>query len=389
VTDGYRRETLAAQALHAIDAATGAIVPPIHLATTYARDAAYELIGPSYARDENPTHVHAERVVAMLERGAAALSFASGMAAATAAIRAICRPGDRVVAPRVGYYNLRGWLERFSARWGVGLDLVDTTDPGAVRAAVRPGATRLVWIETPANPTWDVTDLAGVAEIAHRAGALLAVDSTCATPVHTQPIALGADLVMHAATKYLGGHSDVLAGMLVTRAEDEAWAQIRQLRHDEGACLGPLDAYLLLRGLRTLFVRVERSSQTAQALAERLAFLPRVTVLYPGLTSHPHHAVAARQMRRGFGGMLSIRVGGDAAAALRVVRRLRLWVPATSLGGVESLIEHRHTVEGAGTPTPPDLLRLSVGLEHPDDLFEDLRQALEHRTATIQAPKAP
>jgi len=373
-------ETLAAQALYARDAATGAIIPPIVLSTTYARDAAYQLAGPGYSRDENPTPVHAERVVAALEGGAAALAFASGMAAATAAIRALCRPGDHVVAPRVGYYNLRGWLERFAARWGVGLTLVDTTDLHAVRAALRPGATRLVWIETPANPTWDVTDIAAVAELAHGAGALLAVDSTCATPVHTRPLALGADLVMHSATKYLGGHSDLLAGMLIARAEDEAWAQIRGLRHDEGACLGPLEAFLLLRGLRTLFVRVEQQSRTAQALAERLSALalPGVSVAYPGLPDHPQHAVAARQMRGGFGGMLSIRVGGgDASAALRVVGRLRLWVPATSLGGVESLVEHRHTVEGPGTPTPPDLLRLSVGLEHADDLFADLRGALE------------
>jgi cystathionine gamma-synthase len=397
-------ETLAAQALHARDAATGAIVPPILLATTYARDAAYQLPGPGYARDENPTPVHAERVVAALEGGAAALAFASGMAAATAAIRALCRPGDRVVAPRVGYYNLRGWLERFAARWGVGLELVDMTDLDAVRAAVQRGATRLVWVETPANPTWDVTDIAAVAELAHGAGALLAVDSTCATPVHTQPLALGADLVMHSATKYLGGHSDLLAGILVLRAEDETWARLRELRHDEGACLGPLEAYLLLRGLRTLFVRVERQSRTAQALAERLAALalPGVSVAYPGLPSHPQHAVAARQMRGGFGGMLSIRVGGGAGSssgdgagggsagsgteiALRVVRRLRLWVPATSLGGVESLVEHRHTVEGPGTPTPPDLLRLSVGLEHPGDLFDDLRGALEAALAPAPA----
>ena len=374
-------ETLAAQALHAIDAATGATVPPIQLATTYARDASYQLPGPGYTRDENPTPVHAERLVAALEHGTAALAFASGMAAATTAIRAICRPGDHIVAPRIGYYNLRGWLERFAARWGVAVELVDTTDLFAVRAAVRPGTTRLVWIETPANPTWEVTDIAAVAEIAHRADALLAVDSTCATPVHTRPLTLGADLVMHSATKYLGGHSDVLAGMLVTAREDEVWAQIRELRHDEGACLGPMEAYLLLRGLRTLFVRVERSSRTAQQLAERLAFLPDVQILYPGLTGHPQHASAARQMQRGFGGMLSIRVGGGGGvrAALHVLRRLELWVPATSLGGVESLVEHRYTVEGPGTPTPQDLLRLSVGLEHEDDLFEDLRHALEYR----------
>jgi cystathionine gamma-synthase len=375
-------ETLAAQALHSLDAATGAIVPPIHLATTYARDAAYALRGPGYSRDENPTPGHAERVVAALEGGAAALAFSSGMAAATTAIRASCRPGDHVIAPRVGYFNLRGWLERFCARWGVALDLVDATDLSALRAALRPGQTRLVWIETPANPTWEVTDIAAAAELAHAAGARLGVDSTCATPVHTRPLALGADLVMHSATKYLGGHSDVLAGVLVAAREDEPWAQIRELRHDEGACLGPVEAYLLLRGLRTLFVRVERASRTAAALAERLAALPDVGVLYPGLPSHPQHAVAARQMERGFGGMLSIRVDGGAAAALEVVRRLEVWVPATSLGGVDSLVEHRYTVEGEGTPTPPDLLRLSVGLEHEDDLFEDLRQAIAGAAGT-------
>jgi cystathionine gamma-synthase len=369
-------ETLAAQALHAIDAGTGAVVPPIQLATTYARDAAYQLIGPGYTRDENPTPVHAERVLAALEGGAAALAFASGMAAATAVFRALCKPGDHVIGPRIGYYALRGWLERFCARWGLALDAVDTTDLAAVRAALRPGVTRVVWIETPANPTWQVTDIAAIAELAHAAGALLVVDSTCATPVHSQPLALGADLVMHSATKYLGGHADVLAGMLVTGRCDDAWAELAALRHDEGACLGPMEAYLLLRGMRTLYARVERSSRTAQVLAERLAALPGVTVSYPGLPGHPQHAIAARQMQRGFGSMLSIQVGGGAERALAVIQRLALWIPATSLGGVESLVEHRHTVEGPTTPTPPDLLRLSVGLEQPDDLFDDLEQAL-------------
>jgi cystathionine gamma-synthase len=193
--------------------------------------------------------------------------------------------------------------------------------------------------------------------------------------VHTQPLALGADIVMHSATKFLGGHSDVLAGMLVTARVDEPWSRIAELRHDEGAVLAPLEAYLLLRGMRTLFARVERSSQTAHALAERLAGLG-VGVLYPGLASHSGHAIAAKQMTRGFGSMLSIRVGGDAERAIEVIRRLRVWVPATSLGGVESLIEHRYTVEGPDTPAPPDLLRLAVGLEHVDDLFDDLREAL-------------
>ena len=372
-------ETLVAQALHAIDEETGAIVPPIQLATTYARDANYLLRGPNYTRDENPTPKHAERVLAALEGGTEAMAFASGMAAATAVFRAVCRPGDHVIAPRVGYYNLRGWLERWGARWGVAVDIVDTTDAATVEAALRP-ETKIVWAETPANPTWEITDLTATAELAHRVGALFCVDSTCATPVHTQPIAHGADIVMHSATKYLGGHTDVLAGMLVTARVDESWQRIAELRHDEGAVLGPMDAYLLLRGMRTLFARVERSSQTAQALAERLAFLPKVSVLYPGLSSHPHHATAVKQMSRGFGSMLSICVGGAAQTAIGVIQRLAVWVPATSLGGVESLVEHRYTVEGPGTPTPQDLLRLSVGLEHEDDLFEDLRQALEYRT---------
>ncbi len=372
-------ETLAAQALHAIDAETGAIVPPLHLATTYARDANYQLRGPGYARDENPTPVQVERVIAALEGGAAALVFASGMAAATAVFRAVCKPGDHVIGPRLGYFALRSWLEQFCATWGLALDLVDTTDLAALGAALRPGHTRVVWIESPANPTWDVTDLAAASALAHAAGALVAVDSTCATPVHTRPFEHGVDLVMHSATKFLGGHSDVLAGVLVTARTDAAWAQIARLRHDEGACIGPVEAYLLLRGMRTLFARVERSSRTAQQLAERLSGLPGLVVRYPGLASHPQHAIAARQMQRGFGSMLSIQTGGGPEVAVGVVRRLRLWVPATSLGGVESLIEHRYTVEGPATPTPIDLLRLSVGLEHEDDLYDDLAQALAGR----------
>lgn len=367
-------ETLAAQALHAIDEVTGAVVPPIHLATTYARDAGYALRGPTYTRDDNPTPVVAERVIAALEGGAAALTFASGMAAATAALRAQLRPGDHVISPRVAYFALRSWLARFCARWGVHHDVVDTTNLDAVKRALRP-TTRVVWLETPANPTWEVCDLAAIAELAHAAGARVAVDSTCATPVHSRPLALGADLVMHAATKYLAGHSDVLAGALVTARNDDAWAEIAGLRHDEGAVLAPFEAYLLTRGLRTLFPRVERASRTAQRLAERLVERG-VAVRYPGLAAHPQHAIAARQMTGGFGGMLSIQTGGGAARALAVVKRLRLWVPATSLGGVESLVEHRFSVEGPDTPTPPDLLRLSVGLEHEDDLFDDLAQAL-------------
>jgi cystathionine gamma-synthase len=365
-----RPETIAVKAIE-IDEATGALVPPIHLSTTYARDADYRLIADrDYTRDKNPTPLGAEHAIAALEAGAGALVFSSGMAAATTLVRSVIKPGDHVIAPRVAYFALRSWFERFTAKWGVELDVVDMTKLDAVRAALRP-TTRLVWIETPANPTWDVTDIAAVTALAHGAGAAVAVDSTCATPVHTRPLGLGADFVMHSATKYLGGHSDVLAGALVTREDNAAWAEIRHARHDEGAVIGPVEAFLLARGIRTLFARVEKQSRTALALAERLAERG-ITVCYPGLASHPQHAVAAKQMAGGFGGMLSIRVPDP----LAVVAKLRIWVRATSLGGVESLVEHRATVEGAASPTPRDLLRLSVGLEHEDDLFEDLAQAL-------------
>lgn len=369
-----RPETLAAKAGYEPDEATGAIVPPIELATTFARDEHYRLRADrDYTRDKDPTVLPAQRLLAELEGGADAMLWASGLAAATATFRTLLAPGTHVVAPRAMYFGLRGWLVRFCARWQVGLDLVDATSTDAIARALRPGTTRLVWLETPANPTWDVSDIAAAAVLAHGAGALLAVDSTCATPVHTRPLALGADLVMHSATKYLGGHSDVLAGALVTARVDADWQELGSTRRDEGAVLHPMAAWLLLRGMRTLFARVERQSQSALELATRLAALPGITVCYPGLHSHPQHAVAARQMQRGFGGMLSIRVPGD---PLAVIRKLRVWVPATSLGGVESLVEHRASVEGPDSPTPPDLLRLSVGLEHVDDLFDDLAQAL-------------
>lgn len=366
-----RPETIAVKAID-IDKPTGAVVPPIHLSTTYARDADYQLVdGRDYTRDKNPTPLGVEHALAALEGGTQALVFASGMAAATTVVRSVTKPGDHVIAPKVAYYALRNWFERFCAKWGIALDFVDMTDLDAVRGALR-DSTRLVWIETPANPTWEVTDIAAVAELAHGKGALVVVDSTCATPVHTRPLALGADIVMHSATKYLGGHSDVLAGALVTRAPSDEWAEIARTRGDEGNVIGPVEAFLLARGVRTLFARVERQSRTALHLATRLAALPGVTVCYPGLPDHPQHAVAARQMHGGFGGMLSIRVRDP----LAVVQRLKIWVPATSLGGVESLVEHRASVEGPNSPTPKDLLRLSVGLEHEDDLFEDLAQAL-------------
>ena len=375
--DAFSPATLAAQALRQHDPATGGLVPPLQPSTTYQRDAAYQLAGPGYTRDENPTYRAPEELLARLEGGGDALLFASGIAAATTAVQALLRPGDRLVASRAMYYGLRVWMEQWCAQWGVELRLVDATDLTAVRVALG-GKARLLWVETPANPTWEVVDIEACAALARAAGALLAVDSTVATPVHTRPLALGADLVMHSATKALNGHSDVLAGALV--AQDKAapwWQRIRALRHDQGAVLGPFEAFLLLRGMRTLFVRVPRASATALQLATRLHGHPRLeAVLYPGLPSHPGHEIARRQMTGGFGGLLSLRVRGGAAAAIALAGRLRAWTPATSLGGTESLIEHRATAEGPATLAPPDLLRLSVGLEDPRDLIDDLLRGL-------------
>jgi cystathionine gamma-synthase len=373
----WKPETDAAQALGRVDETTRAVVPPVHFSSTYLRDPDNEYrSGRVYARADNPTYDAPEQLLARLEGGAEALLFASGMAAATALFQAL-RPGDHVVAPRVMYWALRRWLQGFAAEWGLEVTLVDAADPDSISAALQPGRTRLVWIETPANPTWEVADIAAAAAAAHAAGALLAVDSTVATPVLTRPIELGADIVMHSATKYLNGHSDVVAGALVSVRLDEHWQRVKAVRSAGGAILGPLEAWLLLRGMRTLFVRVERACRSAQAIAEHFAADRRIVeVLYPGLPSHPGHEVAARQMAGGFGGMLSLRVAGGSAAAIATAANVRLWKRATSLGGVESLIEHRASVEGAGSPAPPDLLRLSVGLENPGDLAADLDAAL-------------
>ena len=369
--------TIAAQALGWTDAQTGAVVLPVHMAATFLRDPDNQYRrGRSYGRADNPGYDQPQAVLTALEGGAASLLFASGMAAAAAVFQSLPREAH-VVAPQVMYWGLRSWLKNFAAGWGIETTFADATSLDALRRTVRPGRTRLVWIETPANPLWPVTDIAGAAEIAHAAGAVLAVDSTAATPVLTRPLALGADLVMHSATKYLNGHSDVIAGSLTTAREDAFWTRLGAARSSGGAILGGFEAYLLTRGLRTLFPRVERACRSAQRIAEALAAHPQVAeVIYPGLPTHPGHAVAARQMRGGFGGMLSIRVRGGAAAAIAAAARVEVWQRATSLGGVESLIEHRASIEGADSPAPPDLLRLSVGIEDPADLLADLETAL-------------
>ena len=368
--------TLAAQALGWTDPTTGAVILPIQPATTYIRDPDNQYRrGRNYARADNPGYDQPEALLTALEGGAASLVLASGMAAATTVFRAL-PVGAHVVAPLVMYHALRRWIAAYAADGHIAADFADTTSPDTLAAAVVPGRTRLVWIETPANPLWSITDIAGAAEIAHRAGALLAIDSTTASPVVTRPIEHGADIVMHSATKYLNGHSDVIAGTLTAARDDEFWQRLVAGRSSGGAILGNLETYLLLRGMRTLYLRVERACHSAQRVAEALRENPHVAaVLYPGLPGHPGHDVAARQMQ-GFGGMLSIRVKGGEDAAIAAAARVQVWKRATSLGGVESLIEHRASIEGPGSPVPPDLLRLSVGIEDPDDLIADLTQAL-------------
>lgn len=372
-----RPSTLAAQAMGWLDPASNAVIPPIQPSTTYARDENYQKVGGhGYTRDENPTYEQAEALLAALEEGHAARLFSSGMAAATTALLALA-PGDHVIAPSVMYYGLRQWLLEVGRHWGLAVDFVPPGDIAAIAAAIRPSLTKLVWVETPCNPTWGITDIAAAADVAHAAGAKLAVDSTVATPVLTRPLTLGADLVMHSATKFLNGHSDVLAGVLVTARDDAWWQRIHSLRHQNGAMLGPFEAWLLLRGMRTLYLRVARSCESALALARHFDGDRRLEeVLYPGLPGHPGHSVAAAQMIGGFGGVLSIRVAGGAKAALEVAKAVKLFVPATSLGGVESLIEHRATAEGPTSSVPVDLLRLSIGIEDTGDLIGDLEQAL-------------
>ena len=370
--------SLAAQAMGWIDPVTRAVVPPIHMASTYLRDEdnGYSS-GRIYARADNPTFDQAEATLTALEGGAKSLIFSSGMSAATACFLALA-PGDHVVVPKVMYWSLRNWLATFATNWGLKVDFVDADKTDAIAAAVKPGATKLVWLETPANPTWVLSDIAAAAEIAHKAGALLGVDSTVATPVLTRPIEFGADIVMHSATKYLNGHSDVIAGALVGARDDAHWAKLRAIRAQLGTILGQTEAWLLMRGMRTLYPRVAWACRSAQSLAEKFVAHPMIEeVLYPGLPSFAGHAVAKKQMTNGFGGMLSVRIKGGERAAIATAARVELWKRATSLGGVESLIEHRASIEGPGTPCPPDLLRLSVGVEESADLFEDLDQALK------------
>ncbi|MGY1726722.1 cystathionine gamma-synthase [Geodermatophilus sp. SYSU D01062] len=377
--DGF--DTRAIHAGQDPDPATGAVVVPLHLATTFKQDGVGGLRnGYEYARSANPTRDALQQLLASLEEGTAGLAFASGLAAEDTLLRTVCAPGSHVVLGGDAYGGTFRLISRVVSRWGVEHTPVDLNDPDALRAAIRPGATRVVWCETPTNPLLNIADIALTAEVAHEAGALLVVDNTFASPYLQRPLTLGADVVVHSTTKYLGGHSDVVGGALVVRDADLA-EQLAYHQNAMGGVSGPLSDWLVLRGIKTLGVRMERHQANAARIAEYLTGHPAVSrVLYPGLPDHPGHDIAVKQMS-GSGGMLSFRLAGGEEAALRVCERARLFTLAESLGGVESLIEHPHRMthaSAAGSPleVPGDLVRLSVGIEDVDDLLADLEQAL-------------
>jgi len=370
-------ETLAVHAGLKVDETTGAVVPPIHAATTFEHEPdSRSPRGFLYSRSANPNRNALEECLAELEGGVACAAFASASAATAAVFQALA-PGDHVVAPLDAYFGTGKLLREVFMPWGLAADFVDMTDVAAVKRALRP-ATKLIWVETPSNPLWRVTDIAAVAELARTASARLVVDNTAMTAVLQRPLALGADLVVYATTKYLGGHGDVMGGAVVSGGDrdDAYFNRIRTIQTAGGAIPSPFDCWLVRRGIRTLPWRMRAHSANALAVAQFLAGHPRVeAVHYPGLPGHPQYAVAHRQMT-GFGGMLSVQVRGGRDAAFAVADKVRVFTCATSFGSTESLLEHRASVEGAATRAPENLLRLSIGLEHPDDLVEDLGQAL-------------
>lgn len=372
----YRMETLAVHAGHGVDAATGAVTESIQLSTTFERDAdgGYSR-GYLYSRNHNPNRNGLEAALSALEGGAGAAAFGSGLAAVTAVFQGLS-PGDHVVAPADIYHGTANVLKHLFAKWGVSASFVDMTQLDAVRSAMTPN-TRLVWIETPSNPLLQCVDIAALADIAHTNGARAVADNTFASPMLQQPLALGCDMVMHATTKYLGGRSDVLGGVVVSLRDDEHFAQVRTAQLFGGGVPSPFDCWLVMRSLPTLPARMQSHCANAQKVAEFLQNHSKVSVVhYPGLAGNPFHALAKKQMS-GFGGMLSFEVHGGKESAMKLAANVEIFTRATSLGGVESLIEHRASIEGPDSKTPQGLLRVSVGLEHAEDLIEDLAGALD------------
>jgi cystathionine gamma-synthase len=374
--DGRRAhiETIAVHAGQELDAATGAVAPPICLSTTFERDVegTYSR-GFMYSRNDNPNRQALERGVAALEGGATAAAFGSGMAAGMAIFQAL-NAGDHVLAHADAYYGMTRLLREVFGRWKLDADFIDMSDVAAVKSAVRPN-TRLAWIETPSNPLWRIVDVRAVAEIVHEAGAVCVCDNTC-SPTLQRPFELGADIVHYSTTKYFGGHCDVLGGIAVSKRDDEFFQQIRAIQYVGGAIPAPFDCWMILRGMRTLPWRMRAHSENAMKVAQFLAQHPGVErVHYPGLPAHPGHEVARKQMSM-FSGMLSFEVKGGREPAMQVAGKTKIFTRATSLGGVESLIEHRASIEGAASRSPEGLLRVSIGLENAEDLIGDLDQAL-------------
>ncbi|MFD4996252.1 cystathionine gamma-synthase [Streptomyces buecherae] len=373
-------ETLAIHAGQAADPATGAVVPPIYQVSTYKQDGVGGLRGGyEYSRSANPTRTALEENLAALEGGSRGLAFASGLAAEDTLLRALLVPGDHIVIPNDAYGGTFRLISKVIERWGVQWSVADTSDPEAVRAEIRPN-TKLIWVETPTNPLLGITDIAVIADIARTAGVRLVVDNTFASPYLQQPLALGADIVVHSTTKYMGGHSDVVGGALIT-ADAALGEELAYHQNAMGAVAGPFDAWLVMRGTKTLAVRMDRHSANAERIAELLTSHPKVAqVYYPGLPEHPGHEIAAKQMRS-FGGMVSFRAAGGEQAAIDICNRAELFTLGESLGGVESLIEHpgrmtHASAAGSALEVPSDLIRLSVGIESADDLIADLNQAL-------------
>ncbi len=370
-----RIETLAVHAGADVDPETGAVAPPIHLSTTFEHGPASEEIhGYSYIREKNPTQSRLEEALAQLDGGEAAAVFSSGMAAGVAILQTL-PPGSDVIFPDDIYVTLRRLYRDFLPNWGVHSTIVNLESLAELKAAIRPN-TRLVWVETPSNPLMKISDIKAISEIAHASNASVLVDNTFATPLLQRPLELGADMVLYSTTKYFGGHSDVQGGALVLGKGTDLHKKLLRVRQVLGSVSSPFNSWLVLRGLRTLPCRMERHSSNANALATALKKVHDVeAVFYPGLPTHAGHDIAKRQMRH-FGGMLSFQVRGGYDQAIRVASRVKLFLNATSLGGTESLLEHRASNEGEYSSAPSNLLRLSVGLEHPDDLIEDLLQAL-------------
>ena len=367
-------ETIAVHAGNEVDPATGAVAAPIYLSTTFERDVegTYSR-GFMYSRNDNPNRKTLERGVSMLEGGEAATAFASGMGATMSILQALS-PGDHVLAHIDAYYGTARLIREIFVRWKLAVDFVDMNDMAAVKKALRPN-TKLAWSETPSNPLLKVVDLAALAEAVHDAGAILVCDNTWA-PILQRPLELGVDLVLHSTTKYFGGHCDVLGGIVVAKKDNEFFQRIRSIQYEGGAVPSPFDCWLVLRGMRTLPWRMRAHAENAAKVASALAQNSKVErVHYPGLPTHPAHDIAKKQMSN-FGGMLSFEMKGGRDAAMAVAAKTKIFIRATSLGGVESLIEHRASIEGAGTTSPEALLRLSIGLENADDLIEDLNQAL-------------